>query len=152
MPERYAAVADLVSRRTGLPVAIVGGAAERPLADWIAAGMQTKPRVLSGETTLAELVGVLARLRLLITNDSGPMHVAAALGVPVLAVFGSTDWRETAPFPSGGRPAEHRLVREDAYCSPCKLRECPIDHRCMRRVSVDRVLAEAEEMLARGAA
>jgi heptosyltransferase-2 len=151
MPERHAAVAELVGRRTGLPVAIVGGPGERPLAEWIAAGMRTKPRVLSGDTSLAELVGVLSRLRLLITNDSGPMHVAAALGVPVLAVFGSTDWRETAPFASGARPAEHRLVREHVYCSPCKLRECPIDHRCMRRVSVDRVLAEAEEMLAGGA-
>ena len=152
MPERFAAAADLVGRRAGLRVVMVGGPAERPLADWIAAGMQTKPRVLSGETSLAELVGVLSRLRLLITNDSGPMHVTAALGIPVLAVFGSTDWRETAPFASGPRAAPHRLVREAVHCSPCKLRECPIDHRCMLRVGVDRVVADAEDMLARGAA
>ena len=65
------------------------------------------------------------------------MHLAAALGVPVVAVFGPTDWRETHPVGD-----THRIVREPVHCSPCGLRECPIDHRCMRRVTVDRVLAE----------
>ena len=88
-------------------------------------------------------MGVLSRLRALVTNDSGPMHLAAALGVPVVAVFGSTDWRETAPV--GGRA---RLVREHVECAPCLLRECPIDHRCMRRVTVDRVAEAALEMMA----
>jgi lipopolysaccharide heptosyltransferase II len=143
MPERYAAAADLVSRRAGLKVAILGGPAERPLGEGIAAGMRAPVRVLSGETSLTDLVGVVSRLRLLMTNDSGPMHLAAALGIPVVAVFGSTDWRETAPFGSG-----HGLVREDVYCAPCKLRDCPIDHRCMQRVTVDRVVAEAEARLA----
>ena len=121
IPERYAAVGDLVSRRAGTRVAILGGRAERPLGEAIAAGMRTPVRVLS-------------RLRLLVTNDSGPMHVAAALGVPLVAVFGSTDWRETAPV--GDRA---RLVREPVPCAPCLLRTCPIDHRCMRRVTVDQV-------------
>src|SRR6266571_4706563 len=79
IPERYAAVGDLVSRRTGTRVAILGGPAERPLGEAIAAGMRAPVRVLCGETTLPDLVGVLSRLRLLVTNDSGPMHVAAAL-------------------------------------------------------------------------
>jgi heptosyltransferase-2 len=70
------------------------------------------------------------------------MHVAAALGVPVVAVFGPTDWRETAP-----RGERHRLVREPVHCSPCKLRECPIDHRCLARISADRVLDEARALL-----
>ena len=94
-------------------------------------------RLLSGETTLAGLVGVLKQLRLLLTNDSGPMHLAAALGTPLVAVFGSTDWSETAPV--GTRAT---LVREPVDCSPCMLRECPIDHRCMTRVDTSRV-AEA---------
>ena len=85
---------------------------------------------------------MLSRLRLLVTNDSGPMHLAAALGVPVVAVFGPTDWRETHPVGDG-----HRLVREPVHCAPCGLRECPIDHRCMRRVTVDRVAAEAVALL-----
>jgi heptosyltransferase-2 len=143
LPERYSAVADIAARRAGAKVALVGGSQERPLAEAIAEGMQAPVRILSGETTLAELVGVLSRLRLFLTNDSGPMHVAAALGVPLVAVFGSTDWTETAPFGVGTR-----LVREDTECAPCLLRECPIDHRCMTRVGVDRVAAEALELMA----
>jgi heptosyltransferase II len=143
LPERYAAVADAVASRTGLKVAIVGGPGERGLGEAVAAMMRTPARLLSGETTLPELVGVLSRLRVLVTNDSGPMHLASALGVPVVAVFGSTDWRETAP--AQGRAS---VVREDVHCAPCMLRECPIDHRCMRRVSVDRVAGAALEMLA----
>ena len=142
VPERYAAAGELLARRMGARVAILGGADERALGDTIAAGMRAPVRVLCGQTTLPELVGVLSRLRLLLTNDSGPMHVAAALGVPLVAVFGPTDWRETAPV--SGR---HRLVREPVHCSPCLLRECPIDHRCMRRIGVDRVVREAQALL-----
>src|SRR5262245_46070613 len=104
--------------------------------------MRAPAAVLAGRTSLPELVGVLSRLSLLVTNDSGPMHVAAALGVPLVAVFGPTDWRETAPV-----GARHRLVREDVHCSPCKLRDCPIDHRCMRLVTAERVAAAARELL-----
>jgi heptosyltransferase-2 len=142
-PARFAAAGERLARETGARVAIVGGAAERPLGEAIAAAMNVPARVLCGETTLGELVGVLSSLRLLLTNDSGPMHVAAALGVPVVAVFGPTDWRETGPV-----GARQRLVREPVHCSPCLLRECPIDHRCMRRVGVDRVVAEARALLA----
>ena len=142
-PERYAAAGELLARRTGARIAILGGADERALGEAIAAGMRAPVRVLCGQTTLPELVGVLSRLRLLVTNDSGPMHVAAALGVPLVAVFGPTDWRETAPV--GGR---HRVVREPVPCSPCLLRECPIDHRCMKRIPVDRIVSEARSLLA----
>jgi lipopolysaccharide heptosyltransferase II len=143
MPERYSVVGDLLARREDARVAILGAAGERPLADAVAAGMRAPTRNLCGLTTTAEMVGVLANLSLLVTGDSGPMHVAAALGVPVVAVFGPTDWRETAP-----RGDRQRLVREPVYCSPCKLRECPIDHRCMTRISADRVLDEARALLA----
>jgi heptosyltransferase-2 len=142
-PERFAAAADLVARRAGAKVAIVGGPAERPLGEAIAARLRAPARLLSGETTLGGLVGVLRRLRLLLTNDSGPMHLAAALGTPLVAVFGPTDWTETAPL--GGRSV---LVREEVECSPCLLRECPIDHRCMTRVGVDRVVEAALPLLA----
>jgi heptosyltransferase II len=137
LPERFAAVADLVARRIGAKVAIVGGAAERSLGEAIAEQVTAPVRLLSGETTLRGLVGVLGRLRLLLTNDSGPMHLAAALGTPLVAVFGSTDWTETSPV--GSRAT---LVREPVDCAPCLLRECPIDHRCMTRVDTARV-AEA---------
>jgi heptosyltransferase-2 len=141
LPERFAAVADGLSGR-GARVALVGGAAEREVGEAIAAQMTAPARMLCGETTLPELAGVLARLRLLVTNDSGPMHLAAALGVPVVAIFGPTDWRETHPVGDG-----HRVIREPVHCSPCRLRECPIDHRCMRRVTIDRVLGEADALL-----
>jgi heptosyltransferase-2 len=141
LPERFAAVGDMLAR-DGVQIALVGGPAERPVGEAIAAQMTAPSRVLCGETTLPELVGVLSRLRILVTNDSGPMHVAAALGVPTVAVFGPTDWRETHPVGDG-----HRVVREPVHCSPCRLRECPIDHRCMRRVTVDRVAGEAAALL-----
>lgn len=143
--DRFAAAGDLLASRTGARIALVGSAGERPLAEAIAAAMERAPAVLCGATTLSELIGVLSQLRLLVTNDSGPMHVAAALGTPVVAVFGPTDWRETAPV---GRRA--RVVREPVDCAPCKLRECPIDHRCMLRVPPGRVADEAMGLLADG--
>lgn len=139
---RFAAVADRLVERMDARVAILGAASERPLAEAVAAAMGHPARVLAGETSLADLVGVLARLRVLVTNDSGPMHMASALGTPVAAVFGPTDPRETAPV----GPA--RLLGEPVHCAPCGLRACPIDHRCMTRVSAERVAAAAEEMLA----
>ena len=137
IPARYAAAGDLLSRRFGKPVVILGGAAERSLGEAIASSMRTKARVLCGETSLPDLVGVFSKVSLLLTNDSGPMHVASALGVPVVAVFGPTDWRETHPV---GR---HALVRSGVECAPCLLRDCPIDHRCMTRVGVADVVEAA---------
>jgi lipopolysaccharide heptosyltransferase II len=141
--ERFGAAAEIVARRLGASVAILGSEAERPIGEAIAGQLRVPVRNLCGETSLAELVGVLARLRLLLTNDSGPMHLAAALGIPTLAIFGSTDWRETAPV--GERS---RIVREQVECAPCLLRECPIDHRCMTRVATDRVARAALELAA----
>ena len=142
IPERYAAVADRLAKRTGLRPVIVGGPGERAVALRLAAAMQTPALVLCGRTSLGELVGVIAQLRLLLTNDSGPMHIAAAVGTKIVAVVGPTDWRETHPFTSRAV-----VVREPVPCAPCKLRECPIDHRCMTGVTVERVVAAAEEML-----
>jgi heptosyltransferase-2 len=142
IPARYSAVAEALARRTQARIAILGGPAERPLGEAIAQGTRATSRILCGETSLPELVGILSRLRLLLTNDSGPMHLASALGVPVVAIFGPTDWRETAPL-----GARRRLVREPVECSPCKLRECPIDHRCMSRITAERVLHECVELL-----
>jgi heptosyltransferase-2 len=142
IPARYAAAAARIARERGARVVLLGGPAERPLADAIAGALPAPPLDLCGRTSLPELVGVLARLDLLLTNDSGPMHLASALGTPLVAVFGPTDWRETAP----AGPGASRLVREDVECAPCMLRECPIDHRCMARVGVDRVVLEARRL------
>jgi heptosyltransferase-2 len=142
LPMRYAAAAERLARHTGGRVAILGGGSERELGEAIAAQISAPVRNLCGETNLGELTGVLAQLAFLVTNDSGPMHVASALGTPSLAIFGPTDWRETAPVGSGAR-----IVREPVSCAPCKLRDCPIDHRCMRGVSVERVVEGASELL-----
>lgn len=142
LPDRYAEVGDRLHLQIGAQIALVGGPGERPLCEAIAGRMRAPSRVLAGSTTLEELLGVLSGLRLLVTNDSGPMHLAAALKVPLVAVFGPTDWRETAPW-----GAHHRLVREAVECAPCGLRECPIDHRCMTRIDGARVAAEAVALL-----
>ena len=94
---------------------------------------------LAGQTGLGELMAALQACRVLITNDTGPMHVAAALGVPVVVPFGSTAPDLTGP----GLPGDprHQLLRSDAPCAPCFRRECPIDFRCLRDISVERVVA-----------
>jgi heptosyltransferase-2 len=123
-------------------IAMIGSEAERPIAEQIRARMKRPSAILNGRTSLETLIGVLAESCLMITNDSGPMHIAAALGVPTVAVFGSTDERVTSPF--GPRT---RVVKNPVECSPCLLRECPIDHRCMNGVTVQDVCQAAREVV-----
>jgi heptosyltransferase-2 len=125
-------------------VLVFGSASERPLCEEVAAALRRnhiEARNLAGETTLREFIDLAAACRLFLTNDSGAMHVASALGVPTVAVFGATDDATTGP---AGPLA--RVVREHAECSPCLLRDCPIDHRCMTRVTADKVAAVALEL------
>ncbi len=114
---------------------LFGGAGEERLAGEIAQQMKTSPLILTGMTTIRELMVMLQRCRLLVTNDTGPMHMAQALGTPVVAIFGPTDPVATAPY--GG---ENGIVRSFVRCSPCLLRSCPIDHRCMNQISVEQVV------------
>ncbi|MDF0668339.1 MAG: lipopolysaccharide heptosyltransferase II [Nitrospira sp.] len=149
LSDRFAEVAKRLVRRleqtenAQVAVVILGAKGEEPLGKDIAAQLGGRSAVLSGTTTIRELMAVVKRCRLLITNDTGPMHIAAAFGVPVVAVFGPTDWRTTAPYGQ-----ERSIVREAVDCAPCLLRECPIDHRCMTRVSVDRVYEAAVQQIA----
>ena len=133
LPERFAEAAGRIG---GGSIAIFGSEAERGLCEQIAAVCGGEN--LAGATTLREFIDMTAACRMFLSNDSGAMHIAAAMGVPSVTVFGPTD--ETATGPSS---ALARIVREPVECAPCKLRECPIDHRCMTRVSVDRVVQEA---------
>lgn len=142
LPRRFAEVADRLADRHGVAVAIFGGAEERGIADQVASAMRHPSLVLAGRATLRQSMAILSRCRLLVCNDSGLMHVAAALGVPVVAVFGPTDPRATAPL--GGM---QRLLRVDVSCAPCRFRKCPIDHRCMARVTEDAVCDAAAELL-----
>ncbi|MFZ1747709.1 MAG: lipopolysaccharide heptosyltransferase II [Nitrospirales bacterium] len=143
IPERFAEVGDrLVERLTqecpGAPFVrcvLIGGKGEEALAQDIARRMRYEPIVLSGRTTIQELMGVLTRCSVLVTNDTGPMHVAQALGVPVAAIFGSTD-----PSTTGPHGQFSGVVTASVRCAPCLLRACPIDHRCMTQVSVEQAV------------
>jgi lipopolysaccharide heptosyltransferase II len=132
--ERYAEVADRLIERCGASVVLFGTPAEREIGERIAGAMRRKPVNLVGETGVAELAALLGACGLFVGNDSGAMHVAAAVGLPVVAVFGSTDPDGTAPV-----TPQRAVVRQRVSCSPCFLRYCPIDHRCMTRIAVDEV-------------
>jgi len=142
LPERYATLADRLIEALHADVLIFGSREERPLAETIARAMKHTPTLVAGETTLRQFMALLTECRLVVTNDSGPMHVAAALGLPLVAIFGSTD--ERSPGPVGSRA---RVVKHSVDCSPCGLRQCPIDFRCMQGVSLDDVYRAALELV-----
>jgi heptosyltransferase-2 len=147
-PERFAEVAERLCRTIRessdqqVSVVILGAKGEERLGREIAARLTSRSLVLSGATTIRELMAALKRCTVLLTNDTGPMHIASAFKVPVVAIFGPTDWRTTSPFGDA-----HAIVREPVDCAPCLLRECPIDHRCMSRVSVEQVYEAATQQL-----
>jgi heptosyltransferase II len=144
LPDRFADSTERIgqtirqSHAQDVAVMIVGAKGEEVLGKEIAARLSHRTVVLSGATTIRELMAAVKRCGLLLTNDTGPMHIASAMKVPVVAVFGSTDWRTTSPY-----RAAQALVRHPVDCSPCLLRECPIDHRCMTGVSVEQVYEAA---------
>ncbi len=142
LPERYAALADRLISALHADVLIFGSSEERPLAEEIARAMKHMPVILAAETSLRQFIALLAQCRLVVSNDSGPMHLAAALGLPLVAVFGSTDERATGPL---GRQV--KIVKRSVECSPCGLRECPIDFRCMKAIAVDDALQSALDLL-----
>ena len=141
LPERFAeAVAQL-----GQPAALFGSKDERALCESIAENIRQRGipvHNFAGETTLSEFIELAAACEVYLTNDSGSMHIASALNVPTVAIFGATDDVRTGPTGSLAR-----VVREHVECSPCLLRECPIDHRCMTAVTADRVVREAGELI-----
>jgi len=108
-------------------------------------GGKLEIRNFTGKTSLRDLMSLLKLCRVLLTNDTGPMHLAAALGTPVVVPFGSTSPELTGPISAGA--VRHQLIRSDAPCSPCFLRECPIDFRCMNGISVERVVSGVLEVL-----
>ncbi|MBM3777826.1 MAG: lipopolysaccharide heptosyltransferase II [Acidimicrobiia bacterium] len=139
-PDRVAALATSLLQRGLLPV-VVGSAADRPTAAAVLDAMPPAARSavvdLTGQTTLESLVGVLSLAVACVSNDSGVMHLGAALGVPVVAIFGPTDERQTGPSAGSGGRVE--VLTHAVWCRPCHLRECPIDHGCMRGIAPDAV-------------
>ena len=143
--DRYRAVMESVSKAGEVTWVIVGTSKESPLGEELARDFPGHAENLCGKTTLPELISELKSCRLLLTNDTGTMHLADLLGVPVVAVFGSTE--PTLTGPSGSTVPGHRVIRRKVECSPCYLRECPIDFRCMREVTVEMVAEAVAESL-----
>lgn len=145
-PERVAQVINGISRSAATAI-LLGARDDRETGRAIESSLSPGARMVNliGRTSLRELVGVIARCAAFVSNDSGAMHVAAALRVPLTALFGPTDERVTAPV------GDADVILRDVFCRPCMLRECPIDHRCMKRIDVDSVLTSVTRNLAGGA-
>ena len=139
----FARACDELARRRGLLPVLAPAPSEAPIARAVAAAADERCLVLDDPAvSLAELKALVARAALLLSNDTGPRHIAVALGVPVVVVMGSTDPRHTAHHLE-----RQRVLREEVPCSPCHLPVCPIDHRCITRLDPERVVAAAEELL-----
>jgi heptosyltransferase-2 len=136
LPERFAELATSLAAAE-ISTVLVGSNADRAACREIA-GMTTAVD-LSGRTDLATLAGVLSAAAHVVANDSGAMHLAAAVGARVTAIFGPTDDRKTSPLRASATAPRPVIVTTDVWCRPCMLRECPIDHRCMTRISAQRV-------------
>jgi heptosyltransferase-2 len=149
-PRRFAELIREVHERYGATTVLVGSGHDRGAGEEIARCLRESSAAppladLIGATDLPLLAGVMTRLRAFVSNDSGAMHLAAAIGLPVAALFGSTDERATAPLPLGRHLAPaHAILTAPAWCRPCLLRECPIDHRCMTRIEAARVALAME--------
>lgn len=141
-PSRFAEVANRLQSETDSDVILFGTAGEANVSTAISAEMRQSPIDLTGKTAIADLPALLSQCHLFIGNDSGAMHVAAAVGLPVVAIFGPTD-------PFGTSPVTERcsIVQQRPYCSPCFLRRCPTDHRCMTAITAGIVEAAAKPWL-----
>jgi heptosyltransferase-2 len=140
-PASFAELARVLAHDGVQPV-MVGGRADLPVAREIETGLGGDVVLNLMGTDLPTLAALLAACRAVVSNDSGAMHLGAAVGVRVTAVFGPTDEHLTRPFGD-----EHRVLTNPVWCRPCMMRECPIDHRCMRGIGVDRVVGAVRQML-----
>jgi len=142
-PDRFAMLADALAQRYDARIVLLGGPGEEALAAAIQERMNVQAVTLAGRTTIGALAVAISRLGLFISNDSGPAHIATALDIPSVAIFSSADPRRWAPLDQ----RRHRIVYKPVGCNPCPHWECPIDHRCVRRVYVEDVLAQVEGLL-----
>lgn len=138
---RFGQLASLFQAQNDAAVLIIGSAAEAKVAESIVSSMEKRAAVLTGQTTLPQLMGLISLASLFVSNDTGPMHLANALHVPVVAIYGPTDPAVTGPFE---QPAA--VIRKDTPCWPCAYRACPYDHRCMTRIEPEEVHRAAGEL------
>ncbi len=154
-PRRVADVIGRLSRDVGATCVLFGADGDREAGREIESSLPSDVRVVNliARTDLRLFAGVVARCSAFVSNDSGAMHLAAGLGVPVTAIFGPTDERVTAPTDVAGSTTDtpdrvtHDILTHSVFCRPCMLRECPIDHRCMKGITVDAVVASVTRRL-----
>ena len=136
-PERFAAIGDWAVERWGAKVLIAGSGKETQICNSVSASMKHDSLNLCGRTSLGEAAGVISLCHFFITNDSGLMHISAALGIPTVAIFGSTD-----PVATGPRGPRATIIKHDIECAPCLKSECPTDRRCMMSIQPEEVWDE----------
>src|SRR6185503_198496 len=141
--ERFAKLGDELIEQ-GKQVLLIGSKDEEDVTAAVTSRMRNSPVVLTGKTTLDQLIGILSISDLVVTNDTGPAHIAASLGRPTLVIFGPTNPLTTRPFSS-----QAEILRHPPDCAPCMLRDCPIDHRCMTAITVEEVLEHSLALLKR---
>jgi heptosyltransferase II len=141
--ERYGELADRLTA-SGANVVLIGSPAELQVSQDVCKHTQTQPIVLTGKTTVAEATAIISMADVLITNDTGPAHIGAALNTPTLVIFGPTNPLTTYPLSPNAE-----IIRRPPDCAPCMLRDCPIDHRCMTAISPAEVFEQAALMIAR---
>lgn len=141
-PQATAAVARTLQQEYGMGVVLVGGPSEVVFAQQVSEAMKTDVTNLSGKTSLRDLIGIFSRAQVAMGPDSGPMHIAAATGIPVISLWGATSPIRSAPWNS-----EAYVIQGEAACSPCYVRRCPIGRACMRRITPEQVLAVARQIL-----
>jgi heptosyltransferase-2 len=148
LPAHFGRLVDLAAS-AGVQVVLVGSRPDAETTAWVraAAGPSARDQVidLAGATTLEQLAGIMRLSAACVSNDSGAMHLAGAAGAPLAALFGPTREHETAPLVRAGGRAE--VLLHPVWCRPCMLRECPIDHRCMRGLTPDRVWSAVDRLL-----
>ena len=143
--ERFASVCDRLIEKMEADIVLIGAREELNVTHQVVEQMRHHPVVLTGKTDLAQTVAMLSAVDLLITNDTGPAHIAAALNRPTLVIFGPTNPVTTRPF---SRAAE--VIRRPPDCAPCMLRDCPIDHRCMTAITPDEIFTRATALIRQG--
>lgn len=133
LPERFREVTKRLIQRPNTKVIFFGDSTGASLVQHICQGLPANVIDMAGKTSLRELMALTYRCKAFLSNDSGPMHIASALGIPLVALFGSTNAYKTGPYNGG------TVIQKAVSCSPCYQRTCPIDFRCMTQISVDEV-------------
>lgn len=138
--ESYAKLNDRLQSNFPANIILIGDKSELDVSREVVEKSNNKPLVLTGKTSLAEVTAILSLCDLLVSNDTGPAHISAALGTKTIVIFGPTNPKTTHPIGA-------EIVRQEVECSPCMLRDCPIDHRCMTRISADEVFLKVQNLL-----